>query len=680
MYLVRNPAARSLAIVSAIVLALLIALSSPAWAGPSVLSPSLASWDYGNTDIHSGGPTQTFTFTNNTPGPITVSTVGIVGADVAAFQVNSDGCLSNTLLTSTSCDVQVQFQPTSTGSQSAALEITDTSGTLDIPLSGTGITGTLTATPNPVAFTPEPWFNGGQQQTVTIQDSNDAGVQVSSAVITGPDASLFSVAWGQNCGMQQYGAGTSCNMGINFNPPNGPGTFHAQLQITSDSLSSPLIVPISATALSGPHTVVTPSETDFGDVAIGSSVARTVTVSNTGDYPMQVQGTLLITGTPSDLPVTADSCSGQIINVGSSCQITVTYRPSAARELNAAVLVLTNDPGAPTPSGFSGQGVPVANGFVTIAGHPTAGSTLTCAPVGYAAGTSFAYQWLRNGHLVAGARAQRLLLGDADVGARVACRIAAANPVSTQTVTSRQTAPVTPMSLVGEAGAFTDASTCRSIQTSHLLHLGRQVVVVSYGAPATPWAPLTLTSATALRARIDGRIVGDGKVVTISPQTLSSFADGHHTFSVTGAGVRSQAHLVLGACALAVRLNGGPQQATTLSASSRYGVSTLTFRLPPRLYLAAGIGRVVGWATVTPAGYPSRGFNLVGPRTESNAVTVSIIAHTITVANLPPRTGVVTVSLRAGVVFGTTGTVHLSARERGSRTVLRASSPATWLP
>ena len=84
--------------------------------------------------------------------------------------------------------------------KTAALEITDDSGTLDVPLSGTGITGTLSATPNPVAFTPAPWFYGGQQQSITIQDSNDAGVQVNSAVITGPDASRFSIGWGQNCG------------------------------------------------------------------------------------------------------------------------------------------------------------------------------------------------------------------------------------------------------------------------------------------------------------------------------------------------------------------------------------------------------------------------------------------------------------------------------------------------
>jgi len=399
MHPIRSSTARSLAITSAILLTALIAMSSTAWAAPSVLTASPTTWDYPNADIHTGGPSQTFTFTNNTPGLVTVNGVGVVGTDASAFQVNSNGCMFNILGTGGSCTVQVNFNPTSPGVQTAALEISDDSGTLDVPLSGTGITGTLSAIPNPVAFTPQPWFNGGQQQNISIQDSNDAGVVATSAVITGPDASVFSVGWGQNCGTQQYVPGTTCGMGINFNPPNGPGVFHAQLEIRSDSLSSPLIIPLAATALNGPIAVVTPSQTEFGDVAIGSAVARTVTVANHGDYPMQVQGTLLISGTPSDLSVTSDGCSGQTVTVGATCQFTVTYRPSVARQLNAAELLLTNGPGVPTPTGFSGEGVLAVNGSVTVSGRPAAGSTLTCAPVGYRTGTSFAYEWLRNGHL-----------------------------------------------------------------------------------------------------------------------------------------------------------------------------------------------------------------------------------------------------------------------------------------
>jgi len=677
---VRHPAARALTIVSSVVLVVLIATSSLASAATSVLTPALASWDYGNTDIHGSSPTQTFSFTNNSAAPVTIATASIVGPDASAYRLNSDGCSNNLLPTLGQCSVQVTFAPTGTGTQTAALEINDDSGTLDVPLSGTGITGTLSATPNPVAFNPEPWFFGGQQLSITIQDSNDAGVQVSSAVITGPDASLFSIGWGQNCGTQQYGPGSICGMGINFNPPNGPGTFAAQLEITSDSLGSPLIVPLTATALSGPHVVVTPSETDFGDVAIGSSVARIVTVSNDGDYPMQVQGTLRLTSTPSDLPLSGDACSGQTVGVGASCQFTVTYRPSAARELNAEVLLLTNDQGAPTPVAFLGQGVPAVDGSAVVSGRPAAGSTLSCTPVGYPSGTAVAIQWLRNGHLIATSRAPQLGLRDADIGARFACRIVATNAVSSQTVTSRETAAVLPMSLVDEPGAFVDEATCRVVQAAHLVGVVGRAVSVSHGAPVTPWAPLRLAASRVLTVRIDGRRVGHGRVVIISPQTLWSFADGTHAFTVDDRGARAQAQIVLGACAIAARLEGGASQQTTISASSRFGVRTLSFRLPSHLHLAGAAGRALGWVTVTSAGVPSRDFPLIGLRTESNAVTVSISTRTLTVTNLPPRTGVVSITLRSGVVSGQSGVMTLTARERSRGVLLRASTPTTWLP
>jgi len=681
MHMARNPAARLLAVVSAVALAWLIAMSSPAWAATSVLSPSPTSWDFGNDDIHSGGgPTQTFTFTNNTPGIVTVSTLDVVGPNASAFQLNANTCPGAILPPTGSCNVQVTLNATSTGPQTASLEITDDSGTLDVPLSGTGIAGTLTASPNPVNFPPQPWFNGGQQQSINIQNSNDAGTQATSAIITGPDAARFYIAWGQNCASQQFGPGWTCGMGIGFNPPNGPGTFHAQLEVSSDSLTSPLIIPLNATALSGPHAVISPLQTDFGNVAVGHSAAQIVTVSNDGDYPMQVQQAFMVTGRPSDLPITADSCSGQVVSQGSSCTFTVAYQPSTTGELDGTVILITSGNGPVTPIGFSGDGVPTVNGAASLTGMPAAGSTLTCNPVGYPAGTSYAYQWLRNAHLVAGAYTPQLVLHDTDVGAVFSCRIIATNPVSSQTVTSPTTSAIAPLTLTGQPGAFTDEGTCRSLQTDHLLRLGRHAVSVSYGTPATPWAPLTLSSALALRARIDGHIVGVGKLVTISPRTLSRFADGSHTLSVAGAGTSSQSRLLLGPCLLAVRLNGGPGQATTLAASSRYGISTLTFRLPPGLHLTARLGRKLGWATLKPAGYPSRGFNLIGPRTTSNDVHVTLTAHTVTVTNLPAQTGVIILTLRAGVLFGDPGIIRLAARQRGSRTLLHASTPATWLP
>ncbi len=660
-------------------LVLLVVGVAPAFASPSVLSASPVSWNFGNGDVHSGGgSTQTFTFTNNTSNAVNVTILFVIGADASEFRMSPSNCM---IVASNggSCSVQVTFQATTVGGATAALELTDNTGTLDVPLSGTGITGTLSANPNPMNFQPQAWFDGGQQQGIAIQDTPDAGVQSTSMTITGPDASRFYIAGGQNCANQLYSAGSNCYMQVGFNPPNGPGLFHAQLQISSDSQTGPLIVPLAAAALSGPAAAASPSESDFGSIALGSSAARTVTISNYGDSPLQVQGSFMV-GQLSNFPVTADGCSGQQVNPESSCQITVGFQPSAVgyREATLIVLTNTNNPGV-LPIAFSGTGVPTLAGAATITGTAAAGSTLTCNPVGYPTGTTYRYQWLRNGQVIAGANTPTFVPVDANVGQRLACRLLSTNPVSQQTATSPASAPIAPMTLSDELGEFTGAQTCRAVQVDHLLRVGHHPAIIRYGQPVTPWAPLTIASRTDLQAIVDGQTLGRGKTITITPRALSALPDGIHKLTITGANNAAATQLLLAPCQLALRLQGGPGQSTTLSASGRYGITTLTFRLPRQMHLHISAGRNLGSATYVSAGQPSSEFGLTGPRTSWNNVRITLTRHTITITNLPIQTGVINIALHAGVIAGGTGTLTATANQRGRRTPQTASTLTAWV-
>lgn len=658
-------------------LAGLLEAPASARAATSVLSPSPASWDFGNHDVHSGGgPSQTFTFTNNTAGNVDVSGDTIIGP--ADFLLSFDTCPGAFLPPTSSCSVRVTFSATSTGAKTASLELNDDSGTLDVPLTGTGITGTLTATPNPLDFTPQPYFDGGQQQGINIQNSNDAGTQTTSATITGPDASRFYIAYGQNCTNQQYGPGDGCGMGVGFNPPSGPGTFHAQLEISSDSLGSPLIIPLNATALSGPHAVISPSQTDFGNIAIGKSASRTITIANDGDSPMQIQQAFMVTGTPSVFPITADGCSGQVVNQGSVCQFTVYFQPNAEGYRDGSVIIITNTPGSIMPLGFTGTGVPTPNGTATILGNPAAASKLTCNPVGYPTGAVYSYQWLRNGQTLRGATAPTYTPSDGDVGRQLVCQLTATNPVGTQTVSSAPSGPVTALDLSRLAGSFVDPGTCRTINTAHQLRAGTNLVTVTYPQPSLPWAPLTLTAGQTLHASIDGQAVGIGRRVRISPRTLEGYPDGAHTLAVTTQGHSAQTPLMLATCPLAVRVDGGPGQGALISLAARTAMSTATITLPSRLYLHV-TARKLGQFSYRQAGYPARTFDIVGAHTTTNNITVSITRHTIRITNLPARTGVIRLTTRTGVLTGTGGVANATATLAGTPGRQSTRVPATWL-
>ena len=272
-----------------------------------------------------------------------------------------------------------------------------------------------------------------------------------------------------------------------------------------------------------------------------------------------------------------------------------------------------------TPIGFTGTGVPSPNGTAAITGNPAAASTLTCNPVGYPGGTVYSYQWLRNGQTLPDATAATYTPSDGDVGSQLACRLTATNPVGTQTVTSPPTGPVAAMDLSRLAGSFVDAGTCRTIGVARQLHAGSTLVIVSYPEPSLPWAPLTVTSRQTLFASIDGQPVGIGRRVKISPRTFAAYSDGAHTLKVTTQGHSVQTPLLLAACLLAVRVDGGPGQAALISLASRAAMTSATITLPRGLHLHISSRKLGRSATDRPATphAPSTSSALTPPLTTS---------------------------------------------------------------
>ena len=239
----------------------------------------------------------------------------------------------------------MEFHP-ATGPQSASLELLGNETAVTVALSGSGITGTLSANPGALGFSPipynQPLHEGEYQESEGLNIQNSlAGTQIQSATITGPGAASFSVAWGTNCEHELLASGNSCGMGIRF-APTSPGPKSASLVIVSDSSGSPLVVPLSGDALNGPALILDCTQALLGDVLIGSSAEHTFTVTNTGDYPLFIQQDFLISGTPLMFPILSDTCSGQIVYPGDSCALTVGFEPTTAGEKGASIVLITN--------------------------------------------------------------------------------------------------------------------------------------------------------------------------------------------------------------------------------------------------------------------------------------------------------------------------------------------------
>ena len=189
------------------------------------------------------------------------------------------------------------------------------------------MTGTLAANPDPIAFSPQPWFYGSQYTNVNVQAQN-YGVAISNVQITGPDQGLFSTNF-DNCSGSTLQTFNGCSIGVAFNPTAATGPAEASLVISSDGNGSPNTIPISADALSGPDPQLSPTAKDYGAVALGSSSGDQIfTMTNAGDFPTQVQQILIVSGTPQAFPISNDNCSLAVVMPGDSCTFEVAFAPT----------------------------------------------------------------------------------------------------------------------------------------------------------------------------------------------------------------------------------------------------------------------------------------------------------------------------------------------------------------
>ena len=213
--------------------------------------------------------------------------------------------------------------------------------------------GTLSSSPPSSSYNAQPWYFGSQFNNFQITNSGTPDTILGPAVITGPDAANFSI--GDNCNGLTLPDGGGCNVGVNFNPPNGPGTFSVQLEIPSDGSPNPLVVPLSAQALAGPFFAASPPRVDFGATPVGAARTQVVTITNIGDFPGAPQQAFIVG--PAEFEIEDDQCSQQPVNPGQGCTLTALFAPSSAASFQGSIFVIAGSPTqAVLPINLSGMG------------------------------------------------------------------------------------------------------------------------------------------------------------------------------------------------------------------------------------------------------------------------------------------------------------------------------------
>jgi trimeric autotransporter adhesin len=290
---------------------------------------------------------QTLTATNTgtvdlTLNPITVST---------NFS-ESDQCLT-TLPPGASCSISLSFSPTSTGTLSGSLVISDTSGLSSTlaTVSGQSTLPGLTAAPSTLSFGSLPVGTASQAQTVTVWNTGAAPLEIGNVGATGDFAET------NTCASTTIAVGSYCIINVTMTPTS-MGTRTGTIQI-NDNADGAYLIALSGM---GQQTGVTifPTSLAFGSLPFTPSAQASltegtpldVTINNTGNRPLQLGGF----STEGDFSA-SNSC-GDTVSVGSSCTVTVNFVPTALGNRTGTLTITDNAGGGTQSVSLEGDGSP----------------------------------------------------------------------------------------------------------------------------------------------------------------------------------------------------------------------------------------------------------------------------------------------------------------------------------
>jgi hypothetical protein len=313
---------------------------------------------------------QTVTLTNG-DNTQTITSIVLSGNDPNDFTETTTCPTSSPLAVGATCTFTISFAPTAVGIRQASLAITTASAPNTpqvVNLSGT--TSTVSLSKSSLSFGSQQVGTPSAPQSVTVTNSGTTSLSISSIAASGD----FSET--DNCTKAALPATTTCVIQVTFTPSAAVASLGA-ITLTDSGSGSPQEILVSGIGVLQPQASLSAASLGFPAQSIGSpSSAQQVTLSNTGDAPLNISG-IAVTGDFSQ----ANTC-GSILSATGSCSISVIFTPSATGT-RAGTLTVTDNTGNVAGSTQTvqlsgiGQAVPVASlstTTLTFAGQ-TVGTT-----------------------------------------------------------------------------------------------------------------------------------------------------------------------------------------------------------------------------------------------------------------------------------------------------------------
>lgn len=272
---------------------------------------------------------------------LNISSTSITGTDADEYDITS-GAGSFDLSEGASHTIGVQLHPSSAGSKDAALCIESNDpddNLLYIPLSGSGVVPSISASPDAVNFGSVN-VRDHADETIVISNSGSGDLNISSVSFIGSGSAHFAIQSGG--GTTDISPGSTHDIVVRFNPEY-IGSVSADLQIESnDPDDNPYFISLTGTGLA-PVIYASPNPADFGNLDLNAYSEITITLTNNGNTSLDITNTYLTGTDAGQFSIESGGGSATVIP-GDSHNIIVRCSPVSAGEINAVLSIESNDP------------------------------------------------------------------------------------------------------------------------------------------------------------------------------------------------------------------------------------------------------------------------------------------------------------------------------------------------
>ncbi|HEY6293081.1 MAG TPA: choice-of-anchor D domain-containing protein [Terriglobia bacterium] len=317
---------------------------------PPAVSTSPASVTFGSQLSGTTSSAQAVTLTNSGGFALTIASIAVT----AGFaQTNTCG---SSLGPGLPCTINITFSPSTSGSVTGTLTITDdaTTSPQSVPLAGTGVAPVADVAPTSLTFANQAVNTASGLQSATLSNTGTSALNITSITLSGTNAKDFALT--QTCG-SSLAVGAGCAINITFTP-SGAGPRVASVSITDNAAGSPQTISLVGTGITVPVASLNLLSLTFSAEKQGiTSPPQTVTLSNTGTAPLTISGISASSG------FAATSTCPSSLAPGGSCKITVTFTPSASGNFNGTVTITDNASDSPQTISLAGTGqaAPIAS-------------------------------------------------------------------------------------------------------------------------------------------------------------------------------------------------------------------------------------------------------------------------------------------------------------------------------